>query len=100
MGVILALSFTGICAPVSEAAVRSGAERESGKEWKTLRGGTSQCETGEGNISEAGGQAAQGPVFSLTVYFLRNFSCREEDVLYVYSFTYLIYLFLYLFKYN
>lgn len=52
------LFSSGICASVSEAVVRSWAERESGEEWKTLCGRASQSETGERNLPEAGGHSA------------------------------------------
>jgi len=58
MGLILPLSLPGICAPISEAVVRSWAERESGEEWKTLRWGASQPEAGERNLSAIGGHSA------------------------------------------
>lgn len=54
----LPLSLPGICASISEAVVRSRAERESGEEWKTLRGRASRRQTGERNLPAAGGHSA------------------------------------------
>lgn len=57
-GGVGALSFPGICAPSSEAAVRSGAQRDSSKEWKTLREEAPQPKTGERNLPATGGHPA------------------------------------------
>ena len=51
-------SLAGIFASVSEAVVRSRAERESGEDWETVCGKASQPETGERNLSTPGGRSA------------------------------------------
>lgn len=74
---ILPLSSSGICTSISEAGVRSWAERETGEERKALRGRASQPETGERNLPAAGGHSAlsvrsqtSGPLYN----FLRNYT--------------------------
>ena len=58
MRIVLLLSLPGICESISQAVIRSRAERESGKEWKTLRGRASRPESGERNLPVAGGHSA------------------------------------------
>lgn len=48
----------GISTSISEAVVRSRAEREAGEEWKTLRRGASQPGTRAGNLPAAGGHSS------------------------------------------
>nr|XP_046242721.1 uncharacterized protein glt1d1 isoform X7 [Scatophagus argus] len=52
------LVSSGICASISEAGVRSRAERETGEERKALRGRASRPETGERNLPAARGRSA------------------------------------------
>lgn len=83
---VLPLSLPGICASISEAGVRSRAERESGEERKTLRGRASQPETGERNLPAAGGNSALTiTAFSPTLEtFSGNFSNGAQGIKLVY----------------
>lgn len=89
---VLPLSLPGICASISEAGVRPGAERESGEEWKTLRGRASQPETGERNLPVSGGHSALSTAFSLALYTfsgtLANTECTGAYILHIYLYNY------------
>lgn len=59
--IIFSLSLAGICDSVSEAVVRSRAERDGGTEWETVCGDASRPGTGERKLQEAGGHSALSP---------------------------------------